>query len=207
MQKGGKKVYESARSGNERHKERVRIQREEREQRREEQALRRMDRKVEGVAIDTRVLPRQNVIEHSDEISELNAEDYLEMPEVREEKIVPLTSDGEYPPAENLTPSAFSDEALAAVTPEASQNISAWTPETENTGSIQEYCAGGSIVGCGNRAGRSMEHYSLAGTERSVEQRSRTEDPWSTASAQKQKNHGGAAGPENAWRRLRRKYS
>ena len=75
MQKGGKKVYESARSGNERHKERVRIQREEREQRREEQALRRMDRKVEGVAIDTRVLPRQNVIEHSDEISELNAED------------------------------------------------------------------------------------------------------------------------------------
>ena len=94
MQKGGKKVYESARSGNERHKERVRIQREEREQRREEQALRRMDRKVEGVAIDTRVLPRQNVIEHSDEISELNAEDYLEMPEVREEKIVPLTSDG-----------------------------------------------------------------------------------------------------------------
>ena len=100
MQKGGKKVYESARSGNERHKERVRIQREEREQRREEQALRRMDRKVEGVAIDTRVLPRQNVIEHSDEISELNAEDYLEMPEVREEKIVPLTSDGGYPPAE-----------------------------------------------------------------------------------------------------------
>lgn len=175
MQKGGKKVYESARSGNERHKERVRIQREEREQRREEQALRRMDRKVEGVAIDTRVLPRQNVIEHSDEISELNAEDYLEMPEVREEKIVPLTSDGGYPPAENLTPSAFSDEALAAVTPEASQNISAWTPETEDcTGSILEYCAGGSIVGCGNRAGRSMEHYSLAGTERSVEQRSRT---------------------------------
>ena len=109
----------------------MRIQREEREQRREEQALRRMDRKVEGVAIDTRVLPRQNVIEHSDEISELNAEDYLEMPEVREEKIVPLTSDGGYPPAENLTPSAFSDEALAAVTPEASQNISAWTPETE----------------------------------------------------------------------------
>ena len=90
----------------------MRIQREEQEQRREEQALRRMDRKVEGVAIDTRVLPRQNVIEHSDEISELNAEDYLEMPEVREEKIVPLTSDGGYPPAENLTPSAFSDKRL-----------------------------------------------------------------------------------------------
>ena len=126
MQKGGKKVYESARSGNERHKERVRIQREEREQRREEQALKRMDRKVEGVAIDTRVLPRQNAIEHSDEISELNAEDYLEIPEVREEKIVPLTADGGYPPAENLTPSAFSDEALAAASPDVSQTVSAW---------------------------------------------------------------------------------
>lgn len=94
------------------------------------------------------MLPRQNVIEHSDEISELNAEDYLEMPEVREEKIVPLTSDGGYPPAENLTPSAFSDEALAAVTPEASQNISAWTPETETArGASWNTAAGGSIVG------------------------------------------------------------
>ena len=179
MQKGGKKVYESARSGNERHKERVRIQREEREQRREEQALRRMDRKVEGVAIDTRVLPRQNVIEHSDEISELNAEDYLEMPEVREEKIVPLTSDGGYPPAENLTPSAFSDEALAAVTPEASQNISAWTPETETARGAS---------------------WNTAPAEASWDVAAEPEDPWSTASAQEQKESwGSAAGPENAW--------
>lgn len=179
MQKGGKKVYESARSGNERHKERVRIQREEREQRREEQALRRMDRKVEGVAIDTRVLPRQNVIEHSDEISELNAEDYLEMPEVREEKIVPLTSDGGYPPAENLTPSAFSDEALAAVTPEASQNISAWTPETETAQGAS---------------------WNTAPAEASWDVATEPEDPWSTASAQEQKESwGSAAGPENAW--------
>ena len=179
MQKGGKKVYESARSGNERHRERVRIQREEREQRREEQALRRMDRKVEGVAIDTRVLPRQNVIEHSDEISELNAEDYLEMPEVREEKIVPLTSDGGYPPAENLTPSAFSDEALAAVTPEASQNISAWTPETETAQGAS---------------------WNTAPAEASWDVATEPEDPWSTASAQEQKESWGSAdGPENAW--------
>ena len=179
MQKGGKKVYESARSGNERHKERVRIQREEREQRREEQALRRMDRKVEGVAIDTRVLPRQNVIEHSDEISELNAEDYLEMPEVREEKIVPLTSDGGYPPAENLTPSAFSDEALAAVTPEASQNISAWTPETETARGAS---------------------WNTAPAEASWDVATEPEDPWSTTASQEQKESwGSAAGPENAW--------
>lgn len=200
MQKGGKKVYESARSGNERHKERVRIQREEREQRREEQALRRMDRKVEGVAIDTRVLPRQNVIEHSDEISELNAEDYLEMPEVREEKIVPLTSDGGYPPAENLTPSAFSDEALAAVTPEASQNISAWTPETETAQGASWNTAPAEA------SWDATEPEDPWSTTASQEQKdlwssaAEPEDPWSTASAQEQKESwGSAAGPENAW--------
>ena len=201
MQKGGKKVYESARSGNERHKERVRIQREEREQRREEQALRRMDRKVEGVAIDTRVLPRQNVIEHSDEISELNAEDYLEMPEVREEKIVPLTSDGGYPPAENLTPSAFSDEALAAVTPEASQNISAWTPETETAQGASWNTA--PAEASWNVATEPEDPWSTTASQEQKDPWSSAaepEDPWSTASAQEQKESwGSAAGPENAW--------
>ena len=201
MQKGGKKVYESARSGNERHKERVRIQREEREQRREEQALRRMDRKVEGVAIDTRVLPRQNVIEHSDEISELNAEDYLEMPEVREEKIVPLTSDGGYPPAENLTPSAFSDEALAAVTPEASQNVSAWTPETETAQGASWNTA--PAEASWDVATEPEDPWSTTASQEQKDPWSsaaETEDPWSTASAQEQKESwGSAAGPENAW--------
>ena len=201
MQKGGKKVYESARSGNERHKERVRIQREEREQRREEQALRRMDRKVEGVAIDTRVLPRQNVIEHSDEISELNAEDYLEMPEVREEKIVPLTSDGGYPPAENLTPSAFSDEALAAVTPEASQNISAWTPETETAQGASWNSA--PAEASWDVATEPEDPWSTTASQEQKDPWSSAaepEDPWSTASAQEQKESwGSAAGPENAW--------
>ena len=201
MQKGGKKVYESARSGNERHMERVRIQREEREQRREEQALRRMDRKVEGVAIDTRVLPRQNVIEHSDEISELNAEDYLEMPEVREEKIVPLTSDGGYPPAENLTPSAFSDEALAAVTPEASQNISAWTPETETAQGASWNTA--PAEASWDVATEPEDPWSTTASQEQKDPWSSAaepEDPWSTASAQEQKESwGSAAGPENAW--------
>lgn len=201
MQKGGKKVYESARSGNERHKERVRIQREEREQRREEQALRRMDRKVEGVAIDTRVLPRQNVIEHSDEISELNAEDYLEMPEVREEKIVPLTSDGGYPPAENLTPSAFSDEALAAVTPEASQNISAWTPETETAQGASWNSA--PAEASWDVATEPEDPWSTTASQEQKDPWSSAaepEDPWSTASAQEQKESwASAAEPENAW--------
>lgn len=201
MQKGGKKVYESARSGNERHKERVRIQREEREQRREEQALRRMDRKVEGVAIDTRVLPRQNALEHSDEISELNAEDYLEMPEVLEEKIVPLTADGGYPSAENLTPSAFSDEALAAVSTETSQNVSAWTPETETAQGASWNTA--PAEASWDVATEPEDPWSTTASQEQKDPWSsaaETEDPWSTASAQEQKESwGSAAGPENAW--------
>ncbi len=160
-----------------------------------------MDRKVEGVAIDTRVLPRQNVIEHSDEISELNAEDYLEMPEVREEKIVPLTSDGGYPPAENLTPSAFSDEALAAVTPEASQNISAWTPETETAQGASWNTA--PAEASWDVATEPEDPWSTIASQEQKDPWSSAaepEDPWSTASAQEQKESwGSAAGPENAW--------
>ena len=176
----------------------MRIQREEREQRREEQALRRMDRKVEGVAIDTRVLPRQNVIEHSDEISELNAEDYLEMPEVREEKDCAFTSDGGYPPAENLTPSAFSDEALAAVTPEASQNISAWTPETETAQGASWNTA--PAEASWDVATEPEDPWSTTASQEQKDPWSSAaepEDPWSTASAQEQKESwGSAAGPE-----------
>lgn len=109
VQKGSKKVYESAKISNERHKEREK-------QRREERELRRMDRKVEGVAIDTRVLPR-TADEPSDEMSELTAEmPQTELPEIREEKHVTLTSGTVYEeePA-GMPPSAFSDEALEAL--------------------------------------------------------------------------------------------
>ena len=203
MQKGGKKVYESARSGNERHKERVRIQREEREQRREEQALRRMDRKVEGVAIDTRVLPRQNALEHSDEISELNAEDYLEMPEVLEEKIVPLTADGGYPSAENLTPSAFSDEALAAMSTETSQNVSAWRPEdgaaqgaSWNTAPAEASWDAATKPEAPWSSAEAQEQRDPWGSAAAQQQ----EDPWNTAEAQEQKDPwSSTAAQETAW--------
>lgn len=120
MQKGGKKVYESAKISNERHRERV-------EQRREERELRRMDRKVEGVAIDTRILP-ETPQEQSDEISEINVDQFLDLPEVKEEKHVTLTSGGTNElgtgamnglssarAEEAISPSAFSDEALRAL--------------------------------------------------------------------------------------------
>lgn len=99
MQKGGKKVYESAKVSNERHRERV-------EQRREERELRRMDRKVEGVAIDTRILP-QEPAGHSEEISEIHIDNDVELPDVKEEKRVTLTARG------SVTP-AFSEEVLAS---------------------------------------------------------------------------------------------
>lgn len=85
MQKGGRKVYEAAKENNERYREIA-------EQRREERELRRMDKKVEGVAIDTRVLPTNKTV--SDEVSEINIEQYLEMPEVTEESQVTLTAGG-----------------------------------------------------------------------------------------------------------------
>lgn len=112
VQKGSKKVYESAKISNEKHRERAEMRREERELRREERELRRMDRKVEGVAIDTRILP-ETPQEKSDEISEINVDQYLDLPEVKEEKHVTLTAGGGY--GEAMTPSAFSDEALGGM--------------------------------------------------------------------------------------------
>ncbi len=132
MQKGGRKVYETAKESNERHRELV-------EQRREERALRRMDKKVEGVAIDTKVLPDNKQTGPSDEVSEININDYLDLPEVKEEKHVTLTA-GQSAVEETLVtpqptftitqeepviPSAFSDEALQAKTTQSRTTIHA----------------------------------------------------------------------------------
>lgn len=84
MQKGGRKVYEAAKENNERYREIA-------EQRREERELRRMDKKIEGVAIDTRILPTKQPV--SDEVNEINIEQYLEMPDITEENHVTLIAD------------------------------------------------------------------------------------------------------------------
>lgn len=122
VQKGSRKVYETAKESNERHRELA-------EQRREERELRRMDRKVEGVAVDTRVLSdRKAEPMGSDEVSEINIDKLLEqsnasLPEIKEEKHVTLTAGGaEYqdtPMVEAETepfiaPSSFSEEAFEA---------------------------------------------------------------------------------------------
>lgn len=118
VQKGSRKVYETAKESNERHRELA-------EQRREERELRRMDRKVEGVAVDTRVLPdRKAEPMGSDEVSEINIDKLLEqsnanLPEIKEEKHVTLTAGGaEYQKLPDMepyvAPSAFSEEAFEA---------------------------------------------------------------------------------------------
>ena len=108
VQKGSKKVYESAKISNERYRERA-------EQRREERELRRMDRKVEGVALDTRVLPKAQEA-YSDELSELSPKQpQITLPQVDEEQHVTLTSGVLYEEEREGAPSAFSDEALAAL--------------------------------------------------------------------------------------------
>ena len=110
VQKGSRKVYESAKESNERHRELA-------EQRREERELRRMDRKVEGVAFDTRVLPDKKTDgRNSDEVSEINIDKLLNqsntpLPEIKEEKHVTLTAEGSEP---YVAPSAFSEEAFEA---------------------------------------------------------------------------------------------
>lgn len=108
MQKGGRRVYESAKISNERHRERVEMRREEREQREQQ---RRMDRKVEGVAIDTKLIP-DTPQKRSQDISEILPEDMIDLPEIKEEKHVTLTAGSTI---SNTTPSAFSDEALDAM--------------------------------------------------------------------------------------------
>ena len=62
VKKGSKKVYDTAREDAVRYREHI-------VQRREERALMRLDRKVEGVAVDTKIVPP--VLESSDNLSEL----------------------------------------------------------------------------------------------------------------------------------------
>lgn len=120
MQKGGRKVYETAKENNERYREYA-------EKKREERELRRMDRKVEGVALDTKVLPQKKEEKTtSDEVSEINIDKLLnqkeiEFPEIKEEQHITLTSDttpvqeDTYEEEFKASPSAFSDEAIRAL--------------------------------------------------------------------------------------------
>ncbi len=83
---GGQKVYASAKEGNERYQEFKRI--------RDEERSLRIDNKVSGVSIDTKI-PKKGDSLSGDEMGELQAEQ-LELPNIRGEKKTKISSDGEF---------------------------------------------------------------------------------------------------------------
>lgn len=84
MQKGGQKVYESAKENNERYKEY-------REYKAQERQNRRMDHKVSGVSIDTKIEGKKSKNKKSDELGEIT--DPQEVPKVKKADKIALSAD------------------------------------------------------------------------------------------------------------------
>ena len=84
MQKGGQKVYESAKENNERYKEY-------REYKAQERQNRRMDHKVSGVSIDTKIEGKKSKNKKSDELGEIT--DTQELPKVQKADKIALSAD------------------------------------------------------------------------------------------------------------------
>lgn len=83
FQTGGQKVYESAKESNERYQEYRKIRAEERS--------RRVDNKVYGVSIDTKI-PTRNELPYSDEMGEIHDDSQLELPNIKKESKTKLKS-------------------------------------------------------------------------------------------------------------------
>lgn len=93
MQKGGKVIYDSAKDDAIRRMDAAKERREEREKEREkEQARRRMEKKVSGVALDTKLPSPDKKKYKSDDINEITLSDIEDMPVVQEENKVALTA-------------------------------------------------------------------------------------------------------------------
>lgn len=87
VQKGSKVIYDSAKDDAVRRMDAARERRAEKEK---EQARRRMEKKVSGVALDTKLVPKEELSTDSDEISEVVINKFDEMPVVQEERHVSL---------------------------------------------------------------------------------------------------------------------
>ena len=93
MQKRGKVIYDSAKDDAIRRMDAAKERREEREKEREkEQARRRMEKKVSGVALDTKLPSPDKKKYKSDDINEITLSDIEDMPVVQEENKVALTA-------------------------------------------------------------------------------------------------------------------
>lgn len=88
VQRGGQHFYASAKEGNERLHEMQ-------AQRREERALRRMERKVSGVSVDTKLVSDKERYAPSDALTEITPESYARMPETKA-AAVPLQGELSY---------------------------------------------------------------------------------------------------------------
>ena len=128
MQKGGKKVYESAKESNEKY-------REYREYRAQERKERRMDHKVSGVSIDTRIEEKgkKNKKRKSDEMGELSAPAFDMMPDTT----VPPMPEKISSPA----PVAVLEEPAAEIQPEISGDFmpDTFPPEPSQAAPVPEH--------------------------------------------------------------------
>ena len=131
MQKGGKKVYESAKESNEKY-------REYREYRAQERKERRMDHKVSGVSIDTRIEEKgkKNKKRKSDEMGELSAPAFDMMPDTT---VSPMPEKISSP-----APVAVLEEPAAEIQPEISGDFmpDTFPPEPSQAAPVPEHIAG-----------------------------------------------------------------
>ena len=131
VQKGGRRVYESAKEGNERlHEMQV--------QRKEERAIRRMERKVSGVSSDTKLTPdRNNACAPSDALTEITPESFAHFPNKKKASDPALES-----PAleglEPMDPSPFLSAAEPSVTAKREVSLQPVTEPEETTETMEQ---------------------------------------------------------------------
>ena len=117
MKKGGQVLYDSAKDDAIRRKD---AQVKKKEERQKETARRRMEKKVSGVALDTKLVAPKTKAADSDDVSEIVLSDIEDMPIPTQEKHVPLTAvngtDTYAFPDESMIHTASSDE-MAPVEP------------------------------------------------------------------------------------------
>ena len=145
MQKGGQKVYESAKENNERYKEY-------REYKAQERQKRRMDHKVSGVSIDTKIEGKKSKNKKSDELGEIT--DTQDLPKVKKSDKIALSADSQetvasdvskvepvfageiFPPAEPVISGDFVEDDVPLAKEEVStvpakQKVETTVPEQE----------------------------------------------------------------------------
>lgn len=135
MQKGGQKVYASAKESNEKY-------REYREYRAKERKERRMDHKVSGVSIDTRIEEKgkKNKRKKSDEMGELSAPAFDMLPDTT---VSPMPEKVSAP-----VPVAVADEIPADIQPKISGDFmpDAFPPKPAQAAPVPEHISGAAPV-------------------------------------------------------------